>query len=118
MLKGEKPFALFWLEPGMEAEDVGDDGFEEFVKNGKISRLVDVDADTGIETRRYSLPTEEWRAKLSLLMSRLCKDRALLDTFTPDDLARMEGVLLGYSKESIEAFIMHASNFRPTERSS
>jgi hypothetical protein len=105
MLKGVKPMALFWREPGMEVDDVGDVDFDEHVAQGRITRFVDVDPETSIETYRYALPTEEWRAKLSQLIARMCREGTAQSIFSRDDLARLEGTLLGYTKNSIEAFV-------------
>ncbi|TPI51208.1 hemin receptor [Mesorhizobium sp. B3-1-3] len=117
MLRGEKPMALFSAEPGMKAEDIGDAHFKPFVDEGRILKFSYIDPETSIEERRYCLPTEEWRCKLSQMISRMCRSGEAFDVFTTNDLARLEGTLLGYPKDSIEAFIAHAtalkiSNFR------
>lgn len=109
MLSGAKPMALFWLEPGMNAEDIGNADFEEYVSQGKILKFVDFDAETSIETYRYCLPTEEWRAKLSQFIARMCREGTAHSVFTTADLARLEGMLLGYPKESVEAFIARST---------
>lgn len=110
MLQGDKPMALFGAEPGMDAEDVGDTGFAPFVEEGRILKFTHIDPKTSVEDRRYCLPTEEWRCKLSLLISRMCRSGEAFDIFTSNDLARLEGTLLGHSKEDIEAFIVHAAS--------
>ena len=112
MLQGDKPMALFGAEPGMDAEDVGDTGFAPFVEEGRILKFTQIDPKTSVEDRRYCLPTEEWRCKLSLLISRMCRSGEAFDIFTSNDLARLEGTLLGYSKEDIEAFIVHAASMK------
>jgi hypothetical protein len=109
MLSGAKPMALFSLEPGMDPEDVGNAGFEEHVSQGRILRFVDFDPQTAIETYRYCLPTEEWRAKLSQLIARMCREGTAHGVFTPADLARIEGMLLGYPKECVEAFVARSA---------
>lgn len=111
MLQGDKPMALFAAEPGMDAEDIGDAGFKPFVEEGRILRFAQIDPETSVEERRYCLPTEEWRCKLSLLISRMCRSGEAFDTFTSNDLARLEGALLGYSKEDIEVFVAHAASW-------
>jgi hypothetical protein len=108
MLRGEKPMALFAAEPGMDADDVGDALFKPFVDEGRILQFSHIDPETSIEERRYCLPTEDWRCKLSLLISRMCRSGEAFDVFTSNDLARLEGTLLGYPKEDIEVFIAHA----------
>ncbi len=110
MLQGDKPMALFAAEPGMDADDIGDAGFEPFVEEGHILKFAQIDPETSVEERRYCLPTEEWRCKLSLLISRMCRSGEAFDTFTSNDLARLEGALLGYSKEDIEVFVAHATS--------
>lgn len=109
MLSGSKPFALFTAEPNMTPEDVGDADFAPYVERGEILRFVHVDPETGIESRRYCLPNEEWRAKLSQLIWRMCLDGTVFQIFSSIDLYRLEGTLLGYSKESIEAFVARTS---------
>ena len=112
MLQGDKPMALFSAEPGMDAEDIGDADFEPFVATGRILRFTHTDPGTLVEERRYCLPTEEWRCKLSLLISRMCRSGEAFDVFTSNDLARLEGTLLGYSKQDIEVFIAHAASWK------
>ncbi|WP_245486303.1 hemin receptor [Mesorhizobium sp. M7A.F.Ca.US.010.02.1.1] len=102
--------AAFAAEPNMSAEDIGDADFGPFVEEGRILKFSQVDPKTSVEERCYCLPTEEWRCKLSLLMSRMCRSGEAFDAFTSNDLARLEGTLLGYSKEDIEAFVIHAAS--------
>jgi hypothetical protein len=42
----------------------------------------------------------------------MCRSGEAFDIFTSNDLARLEGTLLGYSKEDIEAFIVHAASMK------
>jgi hypothetical protein len=105
MLPGEKPFAAFSAEPNMTPEQVGDADFAPYVRAGRILQFNHFDPVTGIEYRTYCLPTEEWRAKVSLLIHTMCLDGTAHRTFTTADLHRLEGTLLGYSKEGIEIFI-------------
>ncbi|QKD04348.1 hemin receptor [Mesorhizobium loti] len=114
MLQGDKPMALFAAEPGMDIEDIGDAAFEPFVEEGLILKFSNIDPGTSIEERRYCLPTEEWRCKLSLLISQMCRSGEAFDVFTSNDLARLEGTLLGYSKDDIEAFVVHATSLNST----
>lgn len=114
MLSGKKPMALFSLEPGMDPDDVGDSGFDEHVSQGRILKFVDIDSTTSVETYRYCLPTEEWRAKASALLSRMCRDGTAFETFTSADLSRLEGTLLGYSKQDIEAFVDRSTKYVPS----
>ncbi|MBZ9799918.1 hemin receptor [Mesorhizobium sp. ES1-4] len=112
MLSGMKPMALFVAEPGMDAEDIGDAKFKPFVDEGRILKFTYVDPVTSIEERRYCLPTEEWRCKLSQLISRMCRSGEAFSVFTSNDLARLEGTLLGYPKEDIEAFVAYAASMK------
>ncbi|MGX5849553.1 hemin receptor [Mesorhizobium sp. PL10] len=111
MLQSDKPMALFAAEPGVNAEDVGDAGFKPFVEEGRILKFTQIDPRTSVEERRYCLPTEEWRCKLSSLISRMCRSGEAFDVFTSNDLARLEGALLGYSKEDVEVFVAHAASW-------
>ncbi len=105
MLSGRKPLAIFSAEPGMAPEHVGDSGFARHVERGEILFFSWVEPHFGIEWRAYCLPTEEWRAKLCLLLWKMDSDGTRRDVFTPADLSRLHGTLLGYSKEDIELFI-------------
>ena len=116
MLSGVKPMAMFWLEPGMDHADVGDAGFDQYVSQGQILKFTDIDPESSVETYRYCLPTEEWRAKLSQLVAHMCRDRTAFDVFTTPDLSRLEGMLLGYPKESVEAFVARTAS-SPTLKS-
>ena len=51
----------------------------------------------------YCLPTEEWRVKLLELIETALEAGA--HPFTIEDLHRIDGALLGYSKEDIEFFL-------------
>ncbi|CAH2394481.1 hemin receptor [Mesorhizobium ventifaucium] len=110
MLRGEKPMALFAAEPGMDAEDIGDAHFQPYVAEGYLLKFSHLDPATSVEERCYCLPTEEWRCKLCLLISRMCRSGQAFDVFTSNDLARLEGTLLGYPKVDIEVFIAHAAS--------
>lgn len=112
MLAGDKPFAVFSAEPGMAPASVGDAGFAPYVEAGQILLFVHVDKTTGIESRRYCLPSEEWRAKLSQLLWEMCLDGTARERFTPADLHRLEGTLLAYPKESIEVFVERSAALR------
>lgn len=78
----------------------------------KALKFTQIVPKTSVEERRYCLPTEEWRCKLSALISCMCRSGAAFDIFTSNDLARLEGALLGYSKEEIETFIAHAASLK------
>lgn len=110
MLQGDKSMALFAAEPGMDADDIGDAGFAPFVDEGRILKFTQIVPKTSVVERCYCLPTEEWRCKLSLLISRMCRSGEAFDIFTSNDLARLEGALLGYSKEDVEVFVAHAAS--------
>lgn len=128
MLSGDKPLAFFSVEPGMKAEHVGDADFAPHVESGRIrffsksteyrvgshlnARLIE------IEWRAYCLPAHEWRAKIILaLHSEAPGERvSIRDQLSPEDMARMNGTLLGYSADDIEAFVgrMTRAHDRPT----
>jgi hypothetical protein len=107
MLAGEKPLALFSAESGLTSEDVGDAEFKKYVDNKSI-KLYTID-NANYQTRVYCLPTEEWRAKLILLIRNPEVVNLTNNMFTSDDLHRLDGILLGYSKESVEKFIANLS---------
>ncbi|WP_286161887.1 hypothetical protein [Methylobacterium sp. AMS5] len=89
----------------MSAEDVGDACFSQHVEAGNILLFRYIDELTGTETRRYCLPTEEWRVKLSILIQSLNSSGSIHSIFSFDDLHRIEGHLLSYDKIDIEHFI-------------
>jgi hypothetical protein len=98
MLAGQKPLARFVAELGAPSGLVGDEGFDEQVSTGKISRFVSQEAD--LEFRYYFLPGQEWRVKVLELVRLHSKG-----TFDEDDLHRLDGTLLGYPRMDIEKFI-------------
>lgn len=105
MLRGEKGLARFSVTQNLTPEQVGDVDFEPYVKNGTIKMHVShSQSEPGIETRHYYLPHEEWRLKLDLLVNELMHTSAM-KYFTPEDLFRLDGWLLGYSGEDIDDFI-------------
>jgi hypothetical protein len=105
MLQGVKPLALFSAADDMTPEAVGDVGFEPYVQSGRVLKFSHrLDGDR-FETRIYCLPTEEWRAKLMLFVRQHIHDPAFRSVFSPDNLHRLDGTLLGYSKDDIEAFV-------------
>ncbi|QWK80326.1 hypothetical protein KMS41_16750 [Ochrobactrum sp. BTU1] len=105
MLRGEKGLARFCTTENLTPEQVGDLGFEPYVKDGTFKMHVSR-SQSGplIETRYYYLPQEEWRLKLDLLVAELMHT-SVMSNFTPEDLLRLDGWLLGYSGEDIEDFI-------------
>src|SRR5262249_28065199 len=102
MLAGVKPLARFAREPGKAARFRQVEArFRPYVKSGALRRFV----FKGDEFDRvyYCLPTEEWRVKLLELI-----DMALetgTHDFTIYDLQRIDGAMLGYSKEDVEFFV-------------
>jgi hypothetical protein len=106
MLEGTKPLAVFFAEEGMPPEIVGDAEFDRYVQEERIIRFIEDFPERGYQLRAYCLPSEEWRAKLRILMARqgasLVEFREL---FSAEDLHRMDGFLLGYDKTDVEAFI-------------
>lgn len=105
MLAGQKPAAMFSAEEGMAPEDVGDADFAPHVESGRLKRFVHSTDDGRCEMRVYVLPTEEWRAKLLIHIDKYINDPVFRQTFTTDDLFRLDGALLGYDKDDIEFFV-------------
>lgn len=58
-----------------------------------------------IERVWYCQPGEEWRAKLDHIIEEKLKDGSIWKDFSPTDLARIDGFLLGYSKICVEHFV-------------
>lgn len=108
MLAGLKPMAHFSIELDFP-ETAIDQGFDQHVKSGKIKKYCVKSTDgPPIERRYYYLEGEEWRVKISELIWK-CISLKLLSGFTPDDLHRLDGWLLGYTKEDIEDFIQQSN---------
>jgi hypothetical protein len=107
MLAGTKPLAFFSAENGQTPEDVGDAEFQKYVDD-KIIKLYTID-NVNYQTRIYCLPTEEWRAKLILLIRSPEVIKLTSNIFTSNDLHRLDGILLGYSKGSVEQFVANLS---------
>jgi hypothetical protein len=76
--------------------------------DNKTIKLYTID-NANYQTRVYCLPTEEWRAKLILLIRNPEVMNLTNNMFTSDDLHRLDGILLGYSKESVDKFIANLS---------
>lgn len=102
MLSGSKPMASFVAEDVVPADLVGDAEFAPFVESGQIIKHVYRNSEFGFEMRSYCLPTEEWRGKLHNLIYQLTWERKIDGVFNREDRERIEGFLLGYSKEDIE----------------
>ncbi|RYG58374.1 MAG: hemin receptor [Alphaproteobacteria bacterium] len=105
LLAGTKPLARLTSEPtvGFMANL---DPFIPHVISGKLVQ-VDVPSEDGLTiTHYFCLPTEEWRIKVLEVMQAVMEmeDKG---GFTEDDLDRLDGTLLGYTKSDIEAFIAH-----------
>ena len=115
MLAGLKPMARFTIELDFPETGKIDQGFDQHVKSGKIKKYY-VKSTNGLPTERryYYLEGEEWRVKTCELMW-ACIGSKFLSAFTPDDLHRLDGWLLGYAKEDIEDFIQQ-SNARKTNK--
>ena len=102
MLSGIKPMASFVAEDVVSPELVGDAEFAPYVENGKITKHIYRNNDFGFEMRSYCLPTEEWRGKLFNLIYQLTWERKIDGVFNRADRERIDGMLLGYSKEETE----------------
>lgn len=107
MLNRDKPMSFFSVEENMSPNDIGDGDFQAYVDQGKIVKIVYHDKTHKCESRYYCAPGEEWRARLSnfLCISRLSGTSQ--GYMSVEDLHRIEGFLLGYSKGSINKFIDH-----------
>ncbi|CAN7248025.1 hemin receptor [Pararhizobium sp. LjRoot235] len=112
MLAGVKPMAMFSVEPGMAPEYTGEQ-FEPYVEKGIFVKFTAPGSAPLIERRWYCLPGEEWRGKLSLMIYEALESDTKNSNFTSSDLHRIDGYLLGYSKECVEYFINHVVLNKP-----
>ena len=102
MLAGKKPLARFALEhKAPDALAASEAAFRPHVTRGKLQRFQFKGAE--FDRVYYCLPTEEWRVKLLELIEAALEAGA--HPFTIEDLHRIDGALLGYSKEDIEFFL-------------
>ncbi|WP_273728092.1 hemin receptor [Brucella gallinifaecis] len=115
MLSGDKRMARFTVDLE-HPELAGDNGFAPYVAAGKIHKFV-AKSEYGppSERRYYFLEGEEWRVKTSELVWQLMGSPALAH-FTPEDLHRLDGWLLGYTQEDINDFIEQLNKRQPTTR--
>lgn len=104
MLSGQKPMASFVVMDMPYEGENGNDGFEEYVQNGTFVKIIQKNKHMPYSMYYYCLPSEVWRAKLSSLMMKLRSENQALD-FTPEDLHRIDGYLLGYDKEAVDYFV-------------
>ncbi len=111
MLSGLKPMASFVAEDLVPPELVGDAEFASYVESGQLTKHVYRNDAFGFEMRSYCLPKEEWRGKLHNLIYQLTWERKIDGVFNREDRERIEGFLLGYSKEDterhLEAVLQH-----------
>jgi hypothetical protein len=102
MIAGQKPMAKFTIEKGIDPKYCG----VEFEPHVAAGRFIKFSATyEALERIWYCQPGEEWRAKLDMLIEEKLKDQSIWQSFSPKDLARIDGHLLGYSKTCIEHFI-------------
>lgn len=101
MLKGAKPLARFVRDHGTGDHANVEAAFAPHVERGDVLRFAFRSENS--ERIYYCLPTEEWRVKLLELVHSTLEAGA--HAFTIYDLHRLEGALLGYSKEDVEFFI-------------
>lgn len=104
MLAGSKPMAVFSVEPDMLPEHTGE-LFEPYVERGLFLKLTEPGSAPVVEKRWYCLRSEEWRGKLARLLYRKLLAGELHDEFSSADLHRIDGYLLGYSKECVDHFV-------------
>lgn len=108
MLSGLKPMALFVAEDRVPPELVGDAEFASYVESGQLTKHVYRNDAFGFEMRSYCLPKEEWRGKLYNLIFQLTWEGKIDGVFNREDRERIEGFLLGYSKEDTERYLLQA----------
>lgn len=115
LLCGEKPVARFTLDgldPEYEAQ------FDAAIERGEILGFkFPSDRDVTLDRCYYCLPGETWRVKLMELVHELTIN-GKLDAFSSEELHRMDGALLGYSRTDIDAFIRHIRALRRRRQNS
>ena len=101
MLAGKKPLARFTREHGAKTYADVEAAFKPYVERGTLQRFFFRSEET--ERIYYCLPTEEWRVKLLELIDKALE--AGVHDFTIYDLHRIDGAMLGYTKDDVEFFI-------------
>ncbi|WP_421398543.1 hemin receptor [Agrobacterium fabrum] len=117
MMLGKKPMAMFIADDSVPPDKIGDAEFRPYVENGQIIKNVYRNDELKFESRCYCLPSEEWRGKLKNFLFQSSCEGKLPPTFTSDDKARIDGILLGYTKESIERHILDLQQRRQRRQS-
>jgi len=110
MLEGSKPLSFFYSRDLTGADgQFNNQPFQRYVRRKIISEFRNIVYDkdeegncknTGVLYVTYTLPGEEWRAKALILLKEThsyCRWN--------EGMERMEGVLLGYTKEQIDYYI-------------
>jgi hypothetical protein len=108
LLAGVKPLARLHSEPATGfTEDLTP--FEPHVKAGTLLHK-DVPSEDGLYIAHYFyLPGEEWRIKILELAMTTFKQPGR-SSLTSEDLHRLDGTLLGYTKEEVDFFIKNLNN--------
>ncbi len=115
-----KPLSMFLQADGDRRRRFPEHAFDALVARGKLHKVVSpwtITARDGKQHRYrrvlYALPGEEWRINAFLLVQELYD--SLVPGWRPD-LERILGLLLGYDRKDIEAYIarLPMCSSRPT----
>lgn len=111
MKAGVKKLAYFYYDSSEDPQDYIPEEFEELAKQGQLGRFANRVSVPDIRLDYwqvfFTLPGEEWRAKVFVLVNTIWNDPGLPITMTTEDIQRMEGALLGYDRVDIDFFIEH-----------
>ena len=109
MVAGDKKLAFFTHGLEEPPEDHIPAEFEDSARRNLLSRLeyrLDLPDDPIHFVRVFfTVPGEEWRARIFQLMNRLFGRKDLPEPLLFEDLAQLEGLLLGYDRDDVEFFI-------------
>lgn len=104
MLLGEKPMAMFYFADGETFDDICDQPFDKYVKQGRFKQYdFSVEEPAGhvrLHYRIFTLPNESWRANAIELLKRVGE----ISRWS-EGMERMEGTLLGYTAAQNDEFI-------------
>lgn len=117
MMAGEKKLAFFSYTSRDDPEDFVPSEFEELARQGRLARIEYVTDIKDTPFRAHALfftpPGEEWRARIFRLMSELFGRKDLPVPLSFEDLAQLEGLLLGYDRADVDYFIENWHRGRP-----
>jgi hypothetical protein len=114
MLSGRKPLAVFHDEISVlpNEEIIPEERFQPYVDEGRFVRSEAVfnfgfnqriGRDAQIKYVLYALSTEAWRIHAFILLKRV----TLKTKRNPEEIERMESLLLGYTDEEVDAWCDH-----------